>query len=77
MPSPRLKVLALFGGVLLDFREARLLPGVTEVHVVAVMGGAQLIVPPGEDEGLLSKSSYLDGKTRGMGPCGAFERFMA
>jgi hypothetical protein len=35
------------GGIVLDFREARLLPGVTDVHVVAVLGGAQVIVPPG------------------------------
>jgi hypothetical protein len=43
----RLEALAIFGGMILDFREALLPPGVTEVHVVAVMGGVQLIVPPG------------------------------
>jgi hypothetical protein len=43
----RLEALAIFGGMVLDFREAVLPPGVTEVHVVAVMGGVQLIVPPG------------------------------
>jgi len=42
-----LEVRAVLGGVLLDFRQAALLPGVTDVHVVAVMGGAQIIVPPG------------------------------
>ncbi len=42
----RLRARAIFGGIVLDFREALLLPGVTEVHVVAIMGGVQLIVPP-------------------------------
>jgi hypothetical protein len=35
------------GGAVLDFREARLPPGTTEVTVFALMGGAQIIVPPG------------------------------
>jgi len=44
---PRLlEVLALMGGVVLDFREAVFSAGVTEVHVNAVMGGVQIIVPP-------------------------------
>lgn len=43
----KLRVLAMMGGVELDFREARLGPGVTEVWVVAMMGGVQIIVPPG------------------------------
>jgi hypothetical protein len=43
----RMRAFAVMGGMVLDFREASLLPGVTEIHVVAVMGGAQLIVPPG------------------------------
>jgi len=38
---------AILGGIILDFREAALLPGVTEIHVLALMGGVQLIVPPG------------------------------
>jgi hypothetical protein len=44
---PRLEVIAVFGGVVLDLREALFLAGRTEIHVVAVMGGAQVIVPPG------------------------------
>ena len=35
------------GGAELDFREAHLGPGVTEVNILAIMGGAQVIVPPG------------------------------
>jgi hypothetical protein len=42
----RLNVSALMGGVLLDFREAVLSAGVTEIHVTALMGGVQIVVPP-------------------------------
>ena len=42
-----LRVVATMGGVELDFREARMVPGVTEVHVTALFGGAQITVPPG------------------------------
>lgn len=38
---------AVFGGMILDFREAVFSPGITEINVVALMGGVQLIVPPG------------------------------
>lgn len=46
-PARQNYVVALMGGAELDFREARLAPGVTDVIVFAVMGGAELIVPPG------------------------------
>lgn len=42
----RLEVRAFFGGIVLDLREAILPPGRTEIHVAAVMGGVQVIVPP-------------------------------
>jgi hypothetical protein len=35
------------GGTELDFREAVLSPGVTEVHCYTVWGGIEIIVPPG------------------------------
>jgi hypothetical protein len=38
---------AVMGGMVLDFREALLAPGETEVWVFTVMGGAEIIVPPG------------------------------
>lgn len=41
-----LRVIAIMGGIDLDFREAILPPGVTHVHVVALMGGVEIIVPP-------------------------------
>lgn len=46
-PAQKMHVTAVMGGVLLDFRDAQLGPGVTEVFVVAIMGGVEIIVPPG------------------------------
>lgn len=45
-PPRRLRVIAIMGGVELDFREATLHPGVTEVVITAVMGGVSITVPP-------------------------------
>lgn len=47
IPPKTLHTLALMGGAGLDFREAHFGPGVTEVNVLAVMGGVDIIVPPG------------------------------
>ncbi|MFW6040149.1 MAG: DUF1707 SHOCT-like domain-containing protein [Gemmatimonadota bacterium] len=47
VPPKKLHTLALMGGAGLDFREAHFGPGVTEVNVLAVMGGVEVIVPPG------------------------------
>lgn len=46
-PPRKLTVLALMGGSLLDFRDARFATEEVEVTIVAVMGGAEVIVPPG------------------------------
>jgi hypothetical protein len=46
-PAEHNFVLCLMGGADLDFREAQLAPGVTEVFVIACMGGCEIIVPPG------------------------------
>jgi hypothetical protein len=43
----KIRAFAIMGGVSLDFREAEVGPGVTEVHVVTVMGGVDIVVPPG------------------------------
>lgn len=45
-PPAHLYTLAFWGGVELDFREADLLEGVTEVLILAVMGGVKVVVPP-------------------------------
>lgn len=42
----RLRAVAVFGGIVLDLREAVLAPGPSEIHVTAVLGGVHLIVPP-------------------------------
>lgn len=47
VPPKTLHTLALMGGAGLDFREARFAPGVTEVHILTIMGGVEVIVPPG------------------------------
>ena len=45
--SPRhLWSVAVMGGVDLDFREARMGPGITEISAFALMGGVEIIVPP-------------------------------
>ena len=43
----RLKVFAVMGGAKLDLREARFAQGVTEIDVTAIMGGVEIVVPPG------------------------------
>jgi hypothetical protein len=46
-PARSTTVITLMGGASLDFREASLPAGETEVTIIAVMGGAEIIVPPG------------------------------
>ncbi|HEY3353239.1 MAG TPA: hypothetical protein VGQ83_08335 [Polyangia bacterium] len=45
-PARRIKVRAVLGGVVLDFREANLAPGVIDVEVATTLGGVEIIVPP-------------------------------
>ena len=45
-PARKVTSLTVFGGAELDFREANLAPGVTELRVNCVFGGVELIVPP-------------------------------
>jgi hypothetical protein len=61
-PASNLYVVACMGGSLLDFREAQLGPGVTNLMVLAVMGGVEIIVPPG-----------LRVESNGIGIMGGFE----
>jgi hypothetical protein len=46
-PAPVTHASATFGEVVLDFREARIRPGVTVVHASATFGSIEIIVPPG------------------------------
>ncbi len=41
-----MSAICFWGGGTLDFRDADFGPGVSELHVVAVMGGLEIIVPP-------------------------------
>jgi len=59
-----LDVLAVMGGVELDFREARFAPGTTQINVAAIMGGVEILVPPG-----------VRVETSGIGVMGGFESF--
>jgi hypothetical protein len=43
----RMRIVAIFGGANLDLREARFPPGVIDIEVTAVMGGINIVVPPG------------------------------
>jgi len=45
-PARRTTAVAILGGLHLDFREAALGPGVTEIDIFAMMGGTEIIVPP-------------------------------
>jgi hypothetical protein len=45
LPPDRLRVVALFGSVTLDFRRADLPPGVTELEVWSVCGSVEIHVP--------------------------------
>ncbi len=46
VPARRNTAVGVMGGVQLDFREAMLGPGVTEVNVFAMWGAVEIIVPP-------------------------------
>lgn len=46
-PPRTLYVIAVMGGAELDLREARFAPGVTEIQLFVLMGGAEIVVPPG------------------------------
>ncbi len=49
VPARNNFAVGVMGGFSLDFRDAMLGPGVTEVHVFTLMGGAEIIVPPEMD----------------------------
>jgi hypothetical protein len=54
--------IAIMGSAELDFREALLPPGVTEIKIYTIMGGVEIIVPPG-----------LNVESHGIGIMGGFE----
>ncbi len=46
IPARNNWAVGVMGGCELDFRDAQLGPGVTEVRVLAIMGGVEIIAPP-------------------------------
>jgi hypothetical protein len=62
MPARTNYAVALMGGAELDFREAVMGPGVTELSIFAVWGGVDVIVPPG-----------MNVETRGIALMGGFD----
>lgn len=63
-PPERLSVVALFGGVKLDFSQADMLEGVSRVDVFAAFGGVEIRVPPD-----------IHVETRGLGIFGGFGHY--
>jgi len=61
-PARTNHVVSIMGGAELDFREARLPAGVTEVKIYTIMGGVEVIVPPD-----------LAVESHGIGILGGFE----
>lgn len=61
-PPEKLQVFACMGGVELDFREAALLEGTTDVDVFALMGGINITVP-----------DDIDVEVNGFGLMGGFD----
>lgn len=64
-PARKNFAFSLMGGTALDFREAVLAPGVTDVQVFAVMGGVEIIVPPD-----------VNVESHGIGIMGGFEHLV-
>ena len=61
IPARQNFAIAVMGGMSLDFREALLPPGETEVWIFSLMGGAEIIVPPGlmvESDGVAILGSF-------------------
>ena len=46
-PSQTTSAVGILGGTVLDFRNARMGPGLHRINVVALLGSVRIIVPPG------------------------------
>ena len=60
---PRIRAIAVMGGVDIDLRDATLSQHVTEIFAVAVMGGVDIKVPPGvrlESDGIAIMGGFED-----------------
>jgi len=61
-PARNIYAISAMGGVELDFRDAAMGPGVTDLKIFTVFGGVQVVVPPG-----------LNVESQGIGVMGGFE----
>ncbi len=73
VPARTIRVGAFMGGAVLDFREALFGPGEIRIHCVAVMGGVEIIVPPGVhvDVGGFAVMGGFEEQLSGGGPIAA------
>jgi hypothetical protein len=62
IPARRTFALGVLGGITLDFREALLGPGLTDLNVLATLSGVEIIVPP-----------QMTVEVDGMALCGSFD----
>ncbi len=69
----KLSVFCVMGGASLDFREADLAPGVSEVSVVCMAGGVEILVPPNVAVDLAANAILggFDQSHRGLDALGA------
>ena len=73
IPARQNYAISVMGGLTLDFREALLPPGETEVWIFTALGGAEIIVPPGltvESDGvaILGGWEHLEDAVMGSDP---------
>ena len=73
-PPERLRCVALFGWARLDFREALLPPGVTEVQATAIFGRVEILVP--DDLNLEVNGTALLGSVDHHSIGGGLKRFL-
>jgi hypothetical protein len=72
-PAPRTRVVSVFSECELDFRDARIAPGLTTVDVAAVFAAVRIIVPPGvsvECDGSAFMGAFEDKAHVGPPPAG-------
>ena len=73
-PARKTNVLAFMGGLDLDFREALMPPGTSEINIFCMMGGVDIKVPPGlrvENRGFAIMGGFednVDESSEGSGP---------
>lgn len=70
VPARKIRVYAFMGGVELDLREALFGPGEVHIQCVTMMGGIEIIVPPGVrvETGGAAIFGAFDEALEGMGP---------